>query len=912
MAELIQLICSACKKSYRLKKLIPGRVPPCKACKGPLRLPAKAILACPSCHQKSEAVEVDLQKPFACDGCGVPMVAVQTVVETEEETMFLTPSRAPAEEKEPSKADSLGLRPLDSADGAIRDEKFGKYEIVKELARGGMGIVYLVRDPRLRRTLALKVLIAGEGASEESIRRFLREARAAARLPNPHVINIHEVGEVSGQFYFTMDYVEGTDLGEAIDESKYSQRELLRCLIDVCGALHDAHQKGIIHRDLKPQNILIDRDKQAFVTDFGLAKDVTSQSIQSMTGTILGTPAYMSPEQAQGRTRAISERSDIYSMGVILYEVVTRQRPFEGATVFDTIDAVINKEPMAPREIEPDLGLDLNTVILKCIEKEPDRRYRTMRELQVDLKRFLAGKPVKARPLTRQERWSRQIRKRPKLVAGLIAAPVLILTIALTWWFVSGRGFWREVESAIASGDPSQMAAALSMLEQRQKSGAIRGSAEEEEAAALAESVLGGESVVAESAALRLLVAIGAGDAAPKITSLVADESLEESRRVTAAEALSALEVTGEERRLAMIAALSEVVRNRNSSDALRSSIVAALAAHWCAESRDALVALFRNPANPAPLRVAAMEAVAPRAVLTGPEMGALLQCLADGEDAVSSTADRILAKIRSQADIAILYGYKNKTSGAIAAVGNLQESHNRRQQDLLNLLDDMDGPRRKKKEATPAEKIAAKLAEGKPAERLAAAYDLGQQGGPSELETLLARLEDEEPAVGRAAARGIVSILARHPKASVDSRSVTELLKHERVAVQANAAWLLGRLEDDIAVPMLITRLEAAPGKMLGRVLVEALGRIGEPAGLQPVAAYYTSATDRESRGWAVQALALFGTKAIPHLLPALGDKSRRIRGQARKALSSLAGEDLGPEPGPWREWYSRNDPTK
>jgi len=272
---------------------------------------------------------------------------------------------------------------------------FGDYELLEEVARGGMGVVYKARQVSLNRLVALKMILAGGFASVRDIQRFRAEAEAAANLDHSHIVPIYEVGEHEGQQYYTMKFVEGTSL------AGHARGELgaeVAGLISVARAVHHAHQHGVLHRDLKPSNVLVDPVGTWFVTDFGLAKRLAGTD-RSLTepGQILGTPRYMAPEQATGR-KDLTVAADVYSLGVILYERLTGRTPFAGAEALTLLRQVRESEPPRPSSIEPGLDRDLETVVLKCLDKDPAHRYPGAEALADDLDRWLTGRPITARP----------------------------------------------------------------------------------------------------------------------------------------------------------------------------------------------------------------------------------------------------------------------------------------------------------------------------------------------------------------------------------------------------------------------------------------------------------------------------------------------------------------------------------
>lgn len=276
-------------------------------------------------------------------------------------------------------------------------KNFGSYHIISEIARGGMGVVYKAWDDQLKRTVALKVLRQWECPSVEETQRFQREARLAASLQHPNIVNIYDADVIDGVNYFTMDYVEGQPLSLYLKENQLTYREILKIIYDVALALDYAHSKNVIHRDVKPGNIMIDKDGKPRLTDFGLAKALNADSVFiTQSGKTIGTPAYMSPEQACGKN-TIDARSDIYSLGAILYEMVTGQPPFAGESFGLVIADVISKEPKKPSRINPYLPPDIEVISLKAMSKELEHRYSSAKEMADDINRYLFGENIKAK-----------------------------------------------------------------------------------------------------------------------------------------------------------------------------------------------------------------------------------------------------------------------------------------------------------------------------------------------------------------------------------------------------------------------------------------------------------------------------------------------------------------------------------
>jgi WD40 repeat protein len=294
---------------------------------------------------------------------------------------------------------------------------FGDYELLQEVARGGMGIIYKARQRSLGRIVAIKVLSSGEFASPEYVQRFRAESAAAARLQHPNIVAIHEVGQHDGVRYFSMDYVEGPNLSQLQNGLSLDPARAAGYLKTLAEAIHYAHQQGILHRDLKPSNVLIDPFGEPRITDFGLAKEMSGESDLTLTGQVLGTPGYLPPEQADTSQGPLTAATDVYSLGAILYFMLTARAPFVAGSLRETIRQMMASEPVAPRSLNAEIPRDLETICLKCLERSPARRYPTAADLADDLRRFVSHEPIVARPVSPVGRFARWCRRRPTLAA---------------------------------------------------------------------------------------------------------------------------------------------------------------------------------------------------------------------------------------------------------------------------------------------------------------------------------------------------------------------------------------------------------------------------------------------------------------------------------------------------------------
>src|SRR5438132_387115 len=309
--------------------------------------------------------------------------------------------------------------------------ELGDYELLEEIGRGGQGVVFRARQKSLNRTVALKVISLGQWASKAHLKRFRLEAEAAAHLEHPGIVPIHEVGERDGQCYFSMKFVEGGQLDEVVRRAPMSIRQGAELIAKVARTVHYAHEHGILHRDIKPGNILLDAKGEPHLTDFGLARLVESESSVTHTLEVLGTPSYMAPEQAVGNNAAVSSVTDVYGLGAVLYQLLTGQPPFAGGTTYETIKLLLDTEPRQPRLLNPKIDRDLSTICLKCLEKDPKRRYASALALVEDLERWLKHEPISARRtglVTRGRKW---VRRNP--TSALLAASLIALAAAAGW-----------------------------------------------------------------------------------------------------------------------------------------------------------------------------------------------------------------------------------------------------------------------------------------------------------------------------------------------------------------------------------------------------------------------------------------------------------------------------------------------
>jgi serine/threonine-protein kinase len=372
----------------------------------------------------------------------------------------------------PESDTSLGSGATQSVPHSVEMPQVPGYRVEDLLGHGGMGVVYRAWHLGLNRLVALKMLLAGPFARPQEQERLVREARAVAALHHPNIVQVFDVGDVQGRPYFTMELVEGGSLADKIQAAPQPARQAAALLATLADAIHAAHQSGIVHRDLKPANILFTKGGTPKVMDFGLARRLEGNEGLTLSGVPMGTPSYMSPEQARGDKGTIGPATDVYALGAILYECLTGRPPFRAESGTATLQQILTEEPVPPVRLNPQVPRDVATICLKCLSKEPHRRYASAAALAEDLRRFLGGEPIAARPAGRLERLARWARRRPAAAALLVSALLLAATVLagagwlLGQWFVTARVVQSDLRQAERLQQQSAFPEAGAALEQ--------------------------------------------------------------------------------------------------------------------------------------------------------------------------------------------------------------------------------------------------------------------------------------------------------------------------------------------------------------------------------------------------------------------------------------------------------------